>query len=224
MKTCLLRLGAGVLLTIASTATLFAQKKIEFSANMQLLKGTGQTETVKLYVGNQRARFDRLDTAGGGRVGSLVIDFDHQFIFLLIPQSKVYLRIAGSLGTPFYEAAWMFRPYSSETPCAQWVQQADRRGIALRCQQAGTENVSGRTAQRWDATNPEGAHGSMWYDPELNFVTKVQRTSREGVKSGYEVQDIHQGSQPQKLFDLYKDYREFSVTGLVDVLTGVGQW
>ena len=223
MRIYLLRVVATVLLTMVSSAISFAQKP-EFSANMQLVKGTGQTETVKLYVGNQRARLDRIDSAGESAIGALVIDFDHQLIYLLMPQSKVYLRIAGSLGTPFYEAAWMFRPYSSEAPCAQWVQQADRRGIALRCQQAGQEDVGGRMTQRWDATSPQGAHGSLWYDPELKFIIKIDRTSKDGVKSGYELQDINQGPQPEKLFNLYTGYREFSITGLVDALTGVGQW
>lgn len=223
MKPYLPRLAAAVLLTMVSSALSFAQKP-EFSANMQLVKGTGQTETIKLYVGNQRARLDRAEIPGPGGIAALVIDFDHQLIYLLIPQSKVYLRIAGSLGTPFYQAAWMFRPYSSQAPCAQWVQQADRRGIALRCQQTGTESTGGRMTQRWDATSPEGARGSLWYDPELNFIVKLERTSKDGVKSGYELQDISQGPQPEKLFNLYADYREFSITGLIDALTGVGQW
>jgi hypothetical protein len=223
MRIYLLRVVATVLLTMVSSAISFGQKP-EFSANMQLVKGTGQTETVKLYVGNQRARLDRIDSASESGIGALVIDFDHQLIYLLMPQSKVYLRVAGSLGTPFYQAAWMFRPYSSETPCAQWVQQADRRGIALRCQQAAQEDVGGRTTQRWDATSPQGAHGSLWYDPELKFIIKIDRTAKDGVKSGYELQDINPGPQPEKLFNLYTGYREFSITGLVDALTGVGQW
>ena len=78
--------------------------------------------------------------------------------------------------------------------------------------------------QRWDATSPQGAHGSLWYDAELHLVIKVQRVSKDGVKSGYELQDINQGPQPEKLFNVNGDYREFSITGLIDLLTGVGQW
>lgn len=79
-------------------------------------------------------------------------------------------------------------------------------------------------AQRWDATSPQGTRGSLWYDSELHFVIKVQRVSKDGVKSGYELRDIIQAPQSEKLFNVYGDYREFSITGLIDVLTGVGQW
>ena len=115
IKIYLPRVVTTVLLTMVSSAISFAQKP-EFSANMRLIKGAGQTETVKLHVGNQRARLDRIDSAGESGIGALIIDFDHQLMYLLMPQSKVYLRIAGSSGTPFYQAAWMFRPHSSDAP------------------------------------------------------------------------------------------------------------
>lgn len=88
----------------------------------------------------------------------------------------------------------------------------------------GEESVGGRTAEKWEAESPQGAHGFLWYDKELNFVTKVLKTSKDGVRSGYVLQDIKQGAQPPELFNPYADYRQFSLNNLIDVLTGVGQW
>ena len=224
MQAWLVRILAATALAALSAGTACAQKT-SFSANMRLLDSSGRTEVLKLYVGNQRARLDRADAAAeSGGINSLIIDFYHQMLFLLIPQSKVYLRIAGSDGMPFYQAAWMFRPSSPNYPCNQWISEADRRGITLRCQPAGQDSVSGRTTQKWEAVSPEGAHGSLYYDQSLNFVVRVSRTSKDGVQTGYELQDIKQGAQSEQLFDPHTNYREFRINSLLDALTGVGQW
>jgi hypothetical protein len=200
-------------------------QKVEFSADMQILDGTGRTQALKVFVGNQRARLDRPTTEDEtNRISSLLIDFDHQFLFLVIPQSKMYLQIAGSNGTPFYRGAWMFRPSSSDNPCGGWVSEANQRGITLRCQKAGQDSLNGRPTPRWDATTPDGGHGSLWYDQNLNFIVKVLRTSKGGVQSGYELQNIKEGPQPQTLFEFPAGYREFTLNRLVDVLIGLGQW
>ena len=208
---------------IAATST--SAQKVEFSADMKILDANGQSQTVKLYVGNKRARLDR---SGQGNeatgIGSLLIDFENQFIFLLIPQSKLYLQVAGSLGMPFYRAAWMFRPDSPDRPCSGWVTEADQRGISLRCQPAGQDTVDGRATQKWDGTTSEGGHGSLWYDPNLNFIVKLLRVTKSGVQTGYELHNIKTGTQPPALFEFPSDYREFTLPKLIDALTGFGQW
>jgi hypothetical protein len=200
-------------------------QKVEFSADMRVLDNTERPQIIKLFVGNKRARLDRPTTEGEtGRIGSLLIDFDHQFLFLLIPQSKLYLQISGSSGMFFYRGASMFRPSSPANPCGGWVSEANQRGITLRCQSGGPDTVNGRPAVRWDATTPYGGHGSLWYDPNLDFVVKILRNSKSGVQSGYELQNIKEGPQPKALFEFPAGYREFTLTKLVDALTGFGQW
>jgi hypothetical protein len=215
---------AVILFLLVSAASTQAQS-VEFSADMPVSDGTGQTQTLKILVGNKRARLDRLAEGNDANgIGSMLIDFQNQLIFLLIPQSKLYLQVAGSAGTPFYSGAWMFRPDSSTYPCNAWVSEADRRGISLTCKSSGQDTVDGRPTQRWDATTPEGVHGSLWYDPSLNFIVKVLRISKSGVQSGYELQNAKQGTQPPTLFEVPNDFRKFTLTKLFDVLTGLGQW
>ncbi len=209
---------------LMSAVSTLAQK-VEFSADMQVTDGAGRTQILKLFVGKMQARFDLPkqgnDTSG---IGSILIDFDHQSIFLLISQANLYLQIEGSAGTPFYSGAWMFRPHSPEYPCNDWVSEADRRGITLRCKRGGQDILDGRPTQRWDATTPEGVNGSLWYDPELNFIVKVLRTSKSGAQSGYELQNTKQRSQPASLFEAPNGFRKFTLTRLADVLVGLGQW
>jgi hypothetical protein len=206
---------------LSSTST--QAQKVEFSADMKILDGSGGTQIAKIYVGNKQARLDR-PKDDQNRIGSLIIDFDHQFLFLLIPESKMYLQIAGSNGTPFYQGVWMFRPSSPDNPCGGWVSEANQRGITLRCQRAGQDDLNGRPTPRWDASIPDGGHGSLWYDANLNFIVKVLRTSKGGVQSGYELQNIREGNQPQSLFEFPTGYRKFTLNRLVDVLLGLGQW
>jgi len=211
-------------LVLLSTISTRAQK-VEFSADMQVSDGSGQTQILKLFVGNKRARFDRLKQGNDGNgIGSILIDFQNQFILLLIPQSKLYLQIEGSAGTAFYSGGWMFRPDTPKYPCNAWVREGDRRGISLRCKDGGQDTVDGRSTQKWDATTPEAGHGSLWYDPELNFVSKVLRISKSGVQSGYTIQNAKLGTQPPDLFEIPDGYRKFTLNRLADVLTGLGQW
>jgi hypothetical protein len=211
------------LFLMSATSTL--AQKVEFSADMRVSDVAGRSQTLKLSVGNMRARFDlqkQGDDPSG--IGSILIDFDHQSIFLLIPQANLYLQIEGSAGTPFYSGAWMFRPYDAKYPCNDWVSEADRRGISLRCKSGGQDILDGRPTQRWDATTPEAGSGSLWYDPELNFIVKVLRTSKSGAHSGYELQNAKQGSQPAAIFEVPQGSRKFTLTRLADVLAGLGQW
>ena len=197
----------------------------EFSADMRLAGAAGQIQVVKLFVGNKRARLDRAPIAEElNGISSLLIDFDHQFLYLLSPRSKMYMRLSGSNGTPFYRGAWMFRPSSPDAPCGGWVSEANQRGITLRCQQAGQDDVGGRPTQKWDAVVTDGGHGSIWYDPKLNFIVKVARISRTGTQSGFELQEIKEGVQPQKLFDPPSGYREFTLNKLMDILVDLNQW
>jgi len=213
-----------LLLALLATGASAQSQKVEFSSDMRLLSSSGDTQTAKMYVGSARARIERGEAADNKtEIRALVIDFDHQFIYLLAPRSKLYLRVAGSLGSPFYDAASMFRPRSADAVCGGWVTQADRRGITLRCNLAGDETLDGRTTRKWDATASNGATGSLWYDPELNFIVKVVRKSPSGVQSGYELQNIKKGAQPPGLFET-TGYSEFTLPKLLDVLTGVGQW
>lgn len=217
--------GLATISLLVMSAVSTSAQKVEFSADMRISDGAGRTQTLKLFVGSMQARFDLPQEGSDTRgIGSILIDFDHQFIFLLIPQAKLYLQIEGSAGTPFYTGAWMFRPHSPKYPCNDWVSEADRRGITLRCVSGGQDILDGRPTQRWDATTLEGADGSLWYDPELNFIVKVLRTSKSGVHSGYELQNAKQESQPPILFEVPNGYRKFVLTRLADVLAGLGQW
>ena len=223
MRRFLLRIAASAALVVSAAAG--AATSSEFSADMVITQSTGQTVTEKLYVGKARARLDRFAPGGESlRVNSLIMDFDHQLMYLVLPQEQMYLQIMGSSGIYFYRGSNLFRPQTPDTACSDWIPEADRRGVTMHCQQAGQETIDGRPAQRWDATATNGAHGSLWYDPSLNFVVKVVRVTKDGVQTGYELKDIKPGPQPADIFELPTDYRQFTFNRLFELLTKLGQW
>jgi hypothetical protein len=58
----------------------------------------------------------------------------------------------------------------------------------------------------------------------LHFIVKVLRISKGGVQSEYELQNINEGTQPQKLFEFPAGYRQFTLNKLIDVIIGIGEW
>jgi hypothetical protein len=216
-------LASTVSLAVPSTSKATASDF--FSSNMVITQSTGQIVVEKLHVGKGRARLDRIPQKGETvRVTSLIMDFDHQFLFLLLPDDKMYMQILGSSGMSFYRGARLFRPHTANSACADWIPEADSRGVNLRCVRAGQETINGRTTDKWEATATNGAHGTLWYDPDLNFVIKVLRVSKEGVQSGYELQNIEVGGQQANIFEVPSDYRQFTFNRLFDLLAKLGQW
>lgn len=220
-----IRLLSGAIALLVVSSAMASEKRTEFSADMVIVQSTGETLTENLYVGKGRARLDRLGQTGENiRVSSLLMDFDHQLLYLLLPQDRMYLKIQGSNGIYFYKGANLFRPQTPDSACSDWVPEADSRGVTLRCEQGGQEVLDGRPTRKWDATASNGAHGTLWYDPELNFVIKVLRVSKEGIQSGYELRRIKLGTQPPELFEVPLGYRQFTFNRLFDLLTRLGQW
>jgi len=99
-------LPLAALLTSSATET---DKQTQFSADMVISQNTGESLVEKLYVGRGRARLDRLGQVGDDRVSTLLIDFDHQLLYLVLPQDKMYLKIMGSNGIYFYKGSYLFQ-------------------------------------------------------------------------------------------------------------------
>ena len=123
-----MRLSTLALTFLLASSAMAENKKTEFSAEMVITQTTGEALTENLYVGKGYARLDRRGQEGDNiRVISLLMDFDHQLLYLLLPQDKMYLKILGSSGIYFYKGANLFRPQTPDTACSDWVPEADSR-------------------------------------------------------------------------------------------------
>jgi hypothetical protein len=181
MKVFSRRLAIISFLLISAVST--RAQSVEFSADMRVADGTGRTQALKIFVGNKRARFDLLkqgnDPSG---IGSILIDFQNQFIFLLIPQAKLYLQIEGSAGTGFYNGAWMLRP---STPPISLQRMGERGGPArnlVTLQKRGPDSVDGKPTQKWDATTADSGQRvlrSMTRSQTMGILTWFAATLRQ---------------------------------------------
>jgi hypothetical protein len=115
----------------------------------------------------------------------------------------------------------MFRRHSPKCPYNDWVSEGDRLGITLEPKSGGLDLLNGRPTERWNATTPEGGHGSIWYDPELNFIVKILWISKSGVQSVYELQNAKQGSQSRTLLEVAEDFRKFTLTRFANIFVGL---
>jgi hypothetical protein len=118
----------------------------------------------------------------------------------------------------------MFRRHSPQYPYSDWVSEDDRRGITLEPKSGEQDIVNGRPTERWDATTPEGGHGSLWYDPKLNFIVKILWISKSGVQSVYEMQNAKQDSQSRTLLEITDDFRKFTLTRFANVFAALRKW
>jgi hypothetical protein len=118
----------------------------------------------------------------------------------------------------------MFRRHSPQYPYSDWVSEEDRRGITLEPKSGEQDIVNGRPTERWDATTPEGGHGSLWYDPKLNFIVKILWISKSGVQSVYEMQNAKQDSQSRTLLEITDDFRKFTLTRFANVFAALRKW
>jgi hypothetical protein len=118
----------------------------------------------------------------------------------------------------------MFRRHSPQYPYSDWASEGDRRGITLEPKSGEQDIVNGRPTERWDATTPEGGHGSLWYDPKLNFSVKILWISKSGVQSVYEMQNAKQDSQSRRLLEVTDDFRKFTLTRFANVFAALRKW
>jgi hypothetical protein len=148
----------------------------------------------------------------------------HQFMFLLIPEASPHLQIEGSAVAAFGSGAQMLRRHPPKYLCSDWVSEKDRHGITLEPRNGGLDILNGRPTERWDATTPEGGHGSLWYDPELNFIVKILWTSKSGVPSVYELQNAKQEFQSRIILEVADDFRKFTLTRFANIFAALRRW
>jgi hypothetical protein len=141
----------------------------------------------------------------------------HQFIFLHIPEANPHFRAEVSIEAALYSGVQMRRRRSPKYLCTDRVLEGDRRGITLEPKNGRLDILNGRPTERWDATTPEGGHGSLWYDPELNFIVKILWTSNSCVQSACESQNAKQDSQSRTLLEVADDFRKFTLTRFANV-------
>ncbi|GAC1661830.1 MAG: hypothetical protein NVS9B4_14630 [Candidatus Acidiferrum sp.] len=190
-----MKLLAYVFLTLFATPA-FAQNR-PFSADMVDSDKNGAKSQRKLYVTAGKMRMD----GTSGQPG-MIADYGTQTAYILMPKEKMYMQMNMQDGkNPMAASFSLFAPTNPNDPCAQWKKVV----TDLTCKKIGTENLDGRSVDKWEGVRAHGEKGFLWFDPKLQFVTKMD--SQDHL---IEFKNIQEGAQPANLFNVPSDYRKMN--------------
>lgn len=174
---------------------------IQFSATTVQTTPEGKTMTGKLYVGGDVMR---TETTQDDQTRITIVDRERRVAWMLNPAKMEYVEMKGPARRPQEEAP--SRPPLPDGPGSAC--QEGRQGLT--CDKLGTEQMNGRTTDKWAFTRTvqgQTSRSVVWIDPEL-------RTSiREEFPGGYvrELRDIREGPPSADLFTVPQGYTKIDM-------------
>lgn len=188
-----------------------------------------QKSPTHVYMGNGRIRVE-----GGDTTSHMVLVFDPgtQTTLLIDDARKTYIdagMFTRVIAVGFAPILRFFRPMTGGDPCAEWnttvdqfasfgAQFSGRRTSGpppkFTCHDAGTDNVNGRSAEKWTVTeDTDHETGTVWIDSRLHVITKS--VDKNGAM---ELRNVQEGAQPDAMFAPPAGYRKIGIT---EVLAGL---
>ncbi len=189
------RLGTGMALAVLLAAGSAWAKK-DFSADV-LMKTEAGTKPVEAKL-NASGDKMRVEATESEQRSVMIFDQKKSQAWLLVPEHKVVMEV------PQDVVGNDLSGLRRENPCDGQDE--------FTCKRAGSEQVAGRKANKWVATDGSGQQvATFWVDQALAYPLKVERDDFV-----MELKNVKVGPQPQNLFEIPKDYRQ------MDMETGVG--
>jgi len=181
-------LPISLFLLILGNSSIFAQ---QFTADLVHLKPEGAAPS-KVFVSGDWIRFE---TTNAEQSVAVIVDLKRQTGVMEVPKLKTYSILRPeqlSPATPFFHAS------DPENACPAWETLVHKQGS---CTKVGDEDLNGRQTVKYKGVAQNGDIGWTWVDRKLNFVIKW-----EGQAGVVELNNIKEGTQPAKLFEVPKDY------------------
>jgi hypothetical protein len=179
---------AGFLLLLAIPAL-----SQDFSADLVRQKPQNMA-TTKVSASGDKVRFE---VAGQKTSSFAIINVAQRTSTMVLPDAKSYVvsppgHLASSIP--------LFHIDDPENACKSWEKSMENPGT---CKRVGDDTVSGRAAVKYTGALENGDTGTAWIDSKLHFAIKW-----EGEKSAAELQNIQEGPQDAKLFEIPSDYQK----------------
>jgi len=180
---------------------------VDFSADQFVYESAHPDQVLnigKVYVGKGRMR-QEMQIPRGPHVVYL-IDPAGGHLWELMPESKtvvdmgeMFRKMGEAMGASQQSMATL-KPTDPSHPCA------DSKYVT--CQKVGAETINGRSTEKWEFTSSalrKQSKSYQWIDPHLYIA--VKHADDSGVK---ELRNIHEGPQPDSLFEIPADYRRMT--------------
>jgi hypothetical protein len=196
---------AVALFTLTLTLPLFAQK--QFSADFVDSGRDTKFNHAKIYVGDGKFRIEpERESDSPMSPTAIVMDGSGQNSFAVIDSQRIVIQnVMNGMRNSLPEAMATIDLNDPCTSINRWHEEhrnQSRDTQLTNCKNLGTEQVNGRTATKWQATNSKGT-GYFWLDPELHFIIKTQTADGGHM----DLQNIKEGTQPASLFEPPPGYR-----------------
>ena len=182
--------------------SVFAQ---EFSADMVNARTDGFSSGGKLYVSNQRVRFESDRESAGGGKPIMIMDFAQHTNTMLMPAHHMYVSYPQGRGMTIP----IWRLTDVNNACAEWeafAAQLRTESKVKSCQRTGNDTLNGRSAVKYVITSTDGKVSTVWIDPKLRTLLK-----REAPDGTIELKNIREGAQSASLFEVPPGYQKMEM-------------
>lgn len=189
-----------MLLFLLFAIVAFAQQ--DFSADIVDTTNGKPIPKTKIYATKDKLRFEPQEA---GPAHPVIVNLSTHMAHALMPDRKMYMEFPEEQTPGTHRLSReLFRPSDAGNACAEWLKLPANQGGS--CKNLGNETVNGRSTVKYEGTNAKGETGYAWVDKKIGFPVKWQ-----GKDHSWELQNIQEGSQPSKLFEVPGDYQKFQM-------------
>src|SRR5882672_11108888 len=170
----------------------------------------------KLRVFDGKVRIEMPDFPDG----FFLIDGASRAAYFARPGERVFMDARQS--SPLTH---LFVPVDVGDPCLQWQAMAKLAGTTdrhdpWRCERVGEESVGGRGVVVYRAISSPGRELLGWIDPNLKFPLRIRMQEGTSIT----VENIHEESQPARLFEIPSGFRKFDPEALIKRIKQSDVW
>jgi hypothetical protein len=190
----------------------------QFSADLVRieLQGGVAASIGKLRVFDDKVRIEMRDFPDG----FFLIDGVSRAAYFARPGERVFMDARQSS-----QLTHLFVPVDVGDPCLQWQAMAKLAGATdrndpWRCERVGEESVGGRGVVVYRAISSPGRELLGWIDPNLKFPLRIRMQEGTSIT----VENIHEESQPARLFEIPSGFRKFDPEALIKRIKQSDVW
>jgi hypothetical protein len=170
----------------------------------------------KLRVFNGKVRIETPDFADG----FFLIDGASRASYFARPAQRIFMEARQSS-----RLTQMFVPVDLSDPCRQWQDMARLAGATdrndpWRCERIGEEIIEGRRAAAYRIISTPGRDIVGWIDSGLKFPLRMRMADGATVTA----QNIQEGPQPERLFEIPPGFRKFDPQALIKRIKQSDVW
>ncbi len=181
----------------------------QFSANLITTRGDGAVGSPagKLRVFDDKVRIETPDFADG----FFLIDGSNRTAYFARPAERIFMDARQSS-----RLTQMFVSVDPGDPCRQWQTMAKLAGAGdlsepWRCERVGEDIIDGRHTTAYRAISSPGRDIVGWIDPEFKFPLRFRMEDGATIT----VQNIQEGPQSARLFDIPPGFHKFDPQALI---------